>query len=226
MLDHRIVTAHVLLMFLFTLGVAIRRRAQPEREGRVARIKKEDQIKILACVNEERRPVRAVAAEFGCTPAAIYALLVRSRRESESGAATAEQPPLALDTEAGVASAAAVLAEADAGAVLPFVSAPEPTRIVPPALASGLLAPRPESRAVDDGAAKSPPRPLGARLAKPGMGLITRSADGDESMMPFRSLDDLLSAIKPVLREGARSPDPVWFSIQPIDLATIDADAA
>jgi hypothetical protein len=58
------------------------------------------------------------------------------------------------------------------------------------------------------------------------MGLVTRSADGDESMMPFRSLDDLLSAIKPILREGARSPDPVWFSIQPIDLATIDADAA
>jgi hypothetical protein len=107
-----------------------------------------------------------------------------------------------------------------------------------PALASGRLEPaavatasiatdRTESRTVtDDGGAKPARRALGARLAKPGMGLVTRSADGDESMMPFRSLDDLLSAIKPILREGARSSEPVWFSIQPIDLATIDADAA
>jgi hypothetical protein len=45
-------------------------------------------------------------------------------------------------------------------------------------------------------------------------------------MTPFRSLDDLLSAIKPILRAGARSPEPVWFSLQPVDLATIDVDAA
>ena len=216
----------------------------------MARIKKEDQIKILAYVNEEHRPVRAVAAEFGCTPAAVYALLVRSRRESEAGVLAAEQPPLALDPAApdsGAESVAAVAEDANAGQVLRFTSvaspAPAPARIAsvpiasarttpaPVAPASGAPAPgvpaRGESRAAtDDGAAKSARRALGARLAKPGMGLITRSADGDESMMPFRSLDDLLSAIKPILREGARSPDPVWFSIQPIDLATIDADAA
>ncbi|HTI02069.1 MAG TPA: hypothetical protein VL752_14065, partial [Acidisoma sp.] len=73
----------------------------------MARIKKEDQTKILAYVNEEHRPVRAVAAEFGCTPAAIYALLVRSRRDSETGAAAAEQPPLALTPAASPTAEAA-----------------------------------------------------------------------------------------------------------------------
>lgn len=190
----------------------------------MARIKKEDQAKILAFVQEEHRPVRAVAAEFGCTPAAIYALLVRSRRESDAGIAAAEQPPLALDSAAAVAPPQAVLEEEpDAGEVL-LRFAP---KAMPAPLAPVPMASRPENRpAMEAAAAKPAPRALGARLAKPGMGLITRSADGDESMMPFRSLDDLLSAIKPVLREGARSPEPVWFSIQPIDLATIDADAA
>ena len=67
---------------------------------------------------------------------------------------------------------------------------------------------------------------LGAALAKPGFGLVMRTADGEDSMSPFRSLDDLLSAVKPILRAASRSPDTVWFSIQPIDLATLDSDAA
>ena len=70
------------------------------------------------------------------------------------------------------------------------------------------------------------PAAVGGKLAKPGMGLLMRTPDGEETMTPFRSLDDLLSAIKPILRAGARSPEPVWFSLQPIDLATIDVDAA
>jgi hypothetical protein len=68
--------------------------------------------------------------------------------------------------------------------------------------------------------------PVGARLAKPGFGLMMRTADGEENLIPFRSLDDLLSAIKPILRASAGNPDPVWFSLQPVDLATIDMDAA
>ncbi len=74
--------------------------------------------------------------------------------------------------------------------------------------------------------AAPPDRGIGAKLAKPGFGLAMRTADGEESLAPFRSLDDLLTAVKPVLRSAARSPDPVWFSIQPIDLATIETDAA
>ncbi len=53
---------------------------------------------------------------------------------------------------------------------------------------------------------------LGAGLAKPGMALMMRTADGEESLTPFRSLDDLLSAAKPILRAAASSPDAVWFS--------------
>lgn len=65
-----------------------------------------------------------------------------------------------------------------------------------------------------------------ATLAKPGVGLIMRTSEGEENLTPFRSLDDLLSAIKPILRAAARSPDAVWFSIQPVDLALLDSDAA
>jgi transposase-like protein len=68
--------------------------------------------------------------------------------------------------------------------------------------------------------------PVGARLAKPGFGLMMRTADGEENVTPFRSLEDLLSAIRPILRACANSPDPVWFSLQPVDLASVDVDAA
>lgn len=70
------------------------------------------------------------------------------------------------------------------------------------------------------------PTKVGAKLAKPGVGLVMRTADGEESLAPFRSLDDLLSAIKPILRASARSVDPVWFSLQPVDLSALDSDAA
>jgi transposase-like protein len=66
---------------------------------------------------------------------------------------------------------------------------------------------------------------VGGALAKPGFGLMMRTEDGDENLTPFRSLDDLLSAVKPILRSAARSVDPVWFSIQAVDLSTLDSDA-
>jgi hypothetical protein len=99
-----------------------------------------------------------------------------------------------------------------------------------------------EVRAVEPVSSASPPAPkaarppartsgpaptkVGAKLAKPGVGLVMRTADGEESLAPFRSLDDLLSAIKPILRASARSADPVWFSLQPVDLSVLDSDAA
>ena len=67
---------------------------------------------------------------------------------------------------------------------------------------------------------------VGATLSKPGMALVMRTADGEENLSPFRSLDDLLSAVKPILQAAARSPDAVWFSIQLVDLASLDSDAA
>lgn len=193
----------------------------------MARIGKEDHARILHLVDVEHRHVRNIAAEYGCSPANIYALLARLRREAgtEAEARPADaQPPLALevataewiDTAAPLPAApepagAEVGAQSGPGAE----AAPHILRFAPP--------PPPAPRAERDHEERGA---LGSRLAKPGMGLVTRGADGEESMMPFRSLDDLLSAIKPILREGARSPEPVWFSLQPIDLATIEVDAA
>ncbi|WP_419757797.1 hypothetical protein [Acidisoma sp.] len=207
----------------------------------MARIKKEDHARILQLVDVERRAVREIAAEFGCTPAAIYMLLTKLRREAS--AANAEpgetQPPLALGEELDAEG------EADAPVLAP--SAPPPVALPPmaePPTAAGAPAPQDERRVVSferatpvPASAPAPAQPredarrpasaaVGGKLAKPGMGLLMRTPDGEETMTPFRSIDDLLSAIKPILRAGARSPEPVWFSLQPVDLSAIDVDAA
>ena len=61
---------------------------------------------------------------------------------------------------------------------------------------------------------------------KQGYGLVMRSPEGEESVAPFRSLDDLLGAVKPILRAAATGSEPVWFCIRPVDLATLEEDAA
>lgn len=61
-----------------------------------------------------------------------------------------------------------------------------------------------------------------ARGLKSGYALTMRTSDVEEAVNPLRSLEDLLSAAKPFLRNAARSPEPVWFSIQPVDLATLE----
>jgi transposase-like protein len=173
----------------------------------MARIRKEDHARILQLIDGERRAVRDIAAEFGCTPANIYSLLTKLRRGATAGTPDeqASQPPLALDEPAEVPISP------------PVMSPPlEERRVV---TFEPAASPAPKSGAPSSAS-------MGARLAKPGMGLVMRTADGEETMTPFRSVDDLLSAIKPILRAGARSPEPVWFSLQPVDLSTIDMDAA
>jgi len=189
----------------------------------VARIKKEDHARILSLVDVERRAVREIAAEFGCTPAAIYALLTKLRREAAGAAAQPgdTQPPLALDEErdaAPVSPPPAFPPEQEPRVVTLERAVPVPAAAAARP-AAALVQPREEPR-------RPAPAGLGGKLAKPGMGLMMRTPDGEETMTPFRSLDDLLSAIKPILRAGARSPEPVWFSLQPVDLATVDVDAA
>jgi transposase-like protein len=191
------------------------------KEARMARIRKEDHAKILQLVDIERRAVREIAAEFGCTPAAIYSLLTKLRREA-AGAASAPsetQPPLALEEHvpAEVPNPPDALASPRATAVTP---PPEERRVV----TFERAAPAPARQEMRRPAPA--PAAIGGKLAKPGMGLLMRTPDGEETMTPFRSLDDLLSAIKPILRAGARSPEPVWFSLQTVDLSTIDMDAA
>ncbi len=197
----------------------------------MARIRKEDHPRILRLVDVERRAVREIAVEFGCTPAAIYALLTKLRRQE--GVAVPEgaelQPPLALEDEAEVEMELPAAPPVPA----PSLSAPPPEERKVVAFERAEARPaeaRPAEVRPAEARPAEAPRPasatLGAKLAKPGMGLVMRTADGEETMTPFRSVDDLLSAIKPILRAGARSPEPVWFSLQPVDLSTIDVDAA
>ncbi len=237
----------------------------------MARISKAEHPRILQMVDGENRKVAEVAAEYGCTPANIYALLSKLRRDarpnSEVEAPDASSldkpgPPAAESPVPSVVSTAAVTpalpdlfapdfqthepaapapatgkrrgrgagkadradaASAAADRPTPQVAAvpqrdPEPVAATPAHAANVTDLPRQGSAKKAGG--------MGAALAKPGMALMMRTAEGDENLTPFRSLDDLLSAIKPILRAAARSPDAVWFSIQPVDLASLDSDAA
>lgn len=189
----------------------------------MARINKRDHAAILYMADFEECKPAEIAAKYDCTPANIYALLNKLRRQKAT-----EQPPLALDakpaepvatrTPAPARIAPPVAAVKPDANVLAFELAPAPEKIA--------AAPMPRGAPVREAAAPAGQKPVGAKLAKPGVALVMRTADGEESMTPFRSLDDLLSAIKPILRGSARSPDPVWFSLQPIDLSTIDTEAA
>ena len=58
----------------------------------MARIGKDQHPRILQLVDTEHRKVAEVAAEYGCTPANIYALLSKLRRDVASGAEAASTP--------------------------------------------------------------------------------------------------------------------------------------
>ncbi len=219
----------------------------------MARISKEDHSTILRMVTVEQRKVAEVAAEYGCTTTNIYALVGKLRRRSTEGQAESAniQPPLALDLQAPPNAEMAARSSPE-GTAEPPALAPEISSDRLPEVAAASLAPddanvlafaraaAPEEDAVT-AASSAPELPrhagssrrgaggggtVGAKLAKPGFGLVMRTEDGEENLTPFRSLDDLLSAIKPILRASARSPEPVWFSLQSVDLASIDVDAA
>ncbi len=230
----------------------------------MARIGKAEHPRILQMVDAEHRKVAEVAAEYGCTPANIYALLSKLRRDARPSP-EAETRDSNLADEAGLpASDSPASSTATAAPALPDLFAPgllarEPASVpskrrgraaagadrvvavtaptdgpasqpaaVPQRLAEPVAAtPVPTATITDlprQGSAKK--AGLGAALAKPGVGLMMRTTEGEENLTPFRSLDDLLSAVKPILRAAARSPDAVWFSIQPVDLASLDSDAA
>ena len=228
----------------------------------MARIGKDQHPRILQLVDTEHRKVAEVAAEYGCTPANIYALLSKLRRDVASGAEAASTPdgpagkvfsPDVEDLRSPQAAGSAVPAVPDLFALDPTCGALHGRRrnrpAVAPADVTGVKtpepAPMPPLAAVQQtgtevfslpahSVVKQMPPPgtakkgqgFGAKLAKPGVALMMRTAEGEENLTPFRSLDDLLSAVKPILRAAARSPDAVWFSIQPVDLASLDSEAA
>ncbi len=209
----------------------------------MARIRKEDHQRILHMVDVEHRKVPDIAAEFGCTPANIYALVGKLRRQSieaesrgahnrgahnrgahtrgahtQAPLALADDPPSTQVPAAAASPNVVVFERVEAIQEPPAVSPP------PPVFAPAAITPPPVATAQP--ARRSARGAPAIRLAKQGYGLVMRTSDGEENVAPFRSLDDLLSAVKPILRATATSAEPVWFSLQPIDLATLDMDAA
>lgn len=115
----------------------------------------------------------------------------------------------------------------DAGSpVLPTpAKAPPPAAPPPP-----ITPPEPRSEAKDTGRGRRGPSPpssskeRGSAPSRPGKALVIKSEDGDETEFPFRSLEDLLSGSKNLLREAARRSDRVDFSIKTVDLADYAED--
>ena len=236
----------------------------------MARISKAEHPRILQMVDSEHRKVAEVAAEYGCTPANIYALLSKLRRQVAPEGEAVSTRETSSDTSSESAAETLVSLPAGESAIGPAVpdlvalgpklvedavretkadwprkrpdaetarvtDVKTPERASAPPMAAvqrqepEVVASPPARPAVTQLSVPVPGRKgggLGASLAKPGMALVMRTAEGEENMTPFRSLDDLLSAVKPILRAAARSPDAVWFSIQPVDLASLDSDAA
>ena len=186
----------------------------------MARINKADHAIILRKVEVEECKISDVAAEYGCSAANLYALLRKLRRagvqpaasepEDEAPAQAAQGEKPAVDLFAAVAPAPPPLPVLRPAA--PIVRPVQP----PPARASDEIISMPKGGGRGG---------VGASLAKPGYALAMRGPEGDENLTPFRSLDDLLSAVKPILRAAARNPEAIWFSIQPIDLAALDSFA-
>jgi hypothetical protein len=178
----------------------------------MSRVAKADHATILRMVDVEHRKVPDVAAQYGCTPANIYAILKRMR--AGEGVSVDAEP--ANPEDASVAEAAPA---ASTAAIVDLFSAPPPVEPRP------IVQAAPEPVMAARSVAKGGSQGVG-KMLKPGFGFHMRTAEGEESVMPFRSLEDLLSAAKGILRGAAKSPEPVWFSIQSLDLSTVDADAA
>jgi hypothetical protein len=199
----------------------------------MARIGKRDHARILEMVDVENRKIAEVAAEYGCSTASLYALLGRIRKLARAGGgspgraretAATEAMPEVEDAPVPVVTVPVVDLFAAAATV------PEPVVVTAPVAAAAPAAAPARAPAIVTELHRSGPIAkrggMGAALAKPGFGLTMRTGDGEEQVSPFRSLEDLLSAVKPILRSAARSPDRVWFSIAQIDLSQLDYDAA
>jgi hypothetical protein len=210
----------------------------------MARIARSDHPKILQAVDVKGRKVGEVAAEYGCTPANIYAILTRLRREGvapqeqsapakilaapespkqtakPAKAKTAPKPAANATAEDLFAGTPAPSSKSTGSAKQPATPVQSKSPAKSPAPVSAPATPAPLSKTAGNRAGG-----VGAKTAKPGFGLLIRTADGEDALTPFRSLEDLLSAVKPILRTAARSPETIWFTIQPVDLATIEIDA-
>lgn len=207
----------------------------------MARIPREEHATIRRRVNVEGLKVAEVAAAYGCTPANIYAILAKQRRQSDQDAGVSASEPAPVPIPVEVDPAPAIPADLFAGEIResprsasPTTTAhpPEPATSVPersdpPVVKTPEPPPRSAGTAVSEtGRGRTAPRgkaaPSTPSRGKTGYGLLMRTSDGEEAVHPFRSLEELLSAAKPILRTAARSAEPIWFSIQQVDLDTLE----
>ncbi|MFC7478613.1 hypothetical protein ACFQS7_30130 [Dankookia sp. GCM10030260] len=207
------------------------------------RIPREEQATIRHRVDVEGQKVADVAAAYGCTAANIYAILAKLRRqdvqntgEAVSSPSVGAAAPTPVPAVAAVDDLFGAPAEPNSASAAP--AAMPPVASEPPALANDKVS-LPAVAAADLPPARVPsPAPtrsgrVGAvsrpsvpapppRPSKAGYALLMRTSDGEEAVNPFRSLDELLAAAKPILRTAARSPEPIWFSIQQVDLDALE----
>jgi transposase-like protein len=207
----------------------------------MARIPREDHATIRQRVEVNGEKVAEVAASYGCTPANIYAILAKLRRqddqegstpapavlpiEAADASDTADLPAAAVPVETASLQAPAPLPE-PAGHAAPPAPSVQAVPAAPPLPSPAIVAPpRPEPGPVAAPVRSRPsiasPAPA-PRAGRSGYALMMRTNDGEEAVNPFRSLDELLSAAKPLLRNAARSQEPIWFSIQPVDLDALE----
>ncbi|MDN3563298.1 hypothetical protein ACFQY5_37725 [Paeniroseomonas aquatica] len=191
------------------------------------RIAREDHATIRHRIDIKGHKVAEVAAAYGCTPANIYAILARLRRQETPGAGQAVAAASITEVQATDAASADLLSGLTDVASEPTASVGPPEQhavasSASPAARPALVPPPPPRSGRREAPARLPlPAPT-LPATKAGYGLLMRTIDGEEAIHPFRSLEELLSAAKPILRMAARSSEPVWFSIQPIDLAALE----
>ena len=225
----------------------------------MAKIPQEMHAVIRRQVDDEGRKVAEVAAEYGCTPANIYALLTKLRRQDSDPATAALSKPAATAPASAMAAKTRKVKTAPAETALIDLFAAFGEEELPPAPApTGTPAQKAEPTKPDKASADRPapelesakPKPSQAQpvspalkqpdrkgmspkdaapstgrvKGKPGYALIMRTVDGEETVNPFRSLDELLSASKLLLRTAVRSAEPIWFSIQQVDLELLADD--
>ena len=172
----------------------------------MAKIQKADQLKIYESVAIEGLKVADLAAQFGCTSQNIYSIVARLRRERTEQALPL---PLSIVNENTVAS------EPHVPVADLFAAPAEPEAAMPPPAPPPTLPPS---------SARPARPPVKAPALKSGMGLKMRTPEGEDSIVPFKSIEDLLSGIKPYLRDAARAPEPMWFCLERIDLAAFDPE--
>ena len=192
----------------------------------------------------EGQKVAEVAAAYGCTPANIYAILARLRRQGAQApgdvlpsASTAEPAPAAVPAEPTCRRPLRRTGRGKAGGILPSSGGFGPDRAGaasdgarPPCrrghrarVAAGSAG---VTRPIRSGRAAAAPRSSLSsptpRTGKAGYALLMRTSDGEEAVHPFRLSTSCCPPAKPILRTAARSPEPIWFSIQPVDLEALE----